>query len=363
MRIAIVHDSFTQLGGAERVVEVLHEMFPNASVYALVLNKKLESKYAGWHVKTTWLQKFYDIIPKLQYWFFLIPYAVSCINIHDADIILSSSSGFVKNIKVPQGSVHINYCHTPARFLWIDKEYVDQEVPSLLRPLVKIFLQWMKRWDLEGSRRVNYFIANSKEVQKRILHIYGRKSSIIYPSIDANFWRSTKTKGDYFLVAGRLQPHKKIEWIIEAFNALGLPLHVAGTGRQENYLKSIAKANISFLGRVSDEHLRDEYSGAKAFIYPQVEDFGLMPLEAAACGTATLAYAKGGSLETVKPGITGELFFDYNLNAIKELIINWEPKKYSVANLTDHAKRFNRESFESKVFEAVNMQFASRSAA
>ncbi|MEK7618523.1 MAG: glycosyltransferase [Patescibacteria group bacterium] len=357
MRVAIVHDSFTQMGGAERVVEVLHEIFPHAPVYTLVLDKKLLPKYGAWDIRTTWLQYFYGLIPKLQYWLFLIPWAVSAIRIKNADIIISSSSGFVKNISAPKGAVHINYCHTPARFLWIDRGYVKEEVPLFLKPIVSIFLWWMRKWDLRGSKRVNGFIANSKEVKKRIFNVYRRESEVIYPPIDIEFWYPTEPKQDYFLVAGRLHAHKKIDWVVEIFNELGLPLHVVGTGRKEKYLRSIAKPNIKFLGRVSDEMLRDEYSGARALIYPQVEDFGLMPLEAAACGTPTLAFASGGALETVVPGATGELFESYDKEKIKNLILNWKAENYQPEKLNVQAKKFTKENFSNQLRELVKSFF------
>src|SRR3989344_1806572 len=354
MKIALVHDSFTQMGGAERIAEILHELFPSAAVYTLVLDKKFYQKYQDWNIKTTWLQYFYNLIPKLQYWLFLIPWAVKSIDIKDVDLVISSSSGFTKNITVPKGCLHINYCHTPTRFLWIDEDYVNQEVPVVLRPIVRTFLKWMRGWDFEGAQRVRYFIANSKEVQKRIWDAYHRQSEIIYPPIDANFWQSTTSKSDYFLVAGRLQAHKKVDFIVEIFNELGLPLHVVGTGRQENFLRSRAKSNVKFLGRVSDERLRDEYSGAKAFIYPQVEDFGLMPPEAAACGTPTLAYAKGGALETVIPGVTGELFDSYDKRKIKQMILDWQTAKYSILELKFHAKKFSKKVFKEQIFKFID---------
>lgn len=341
----LAHDSFTQMGGAERVIDVLHGMFPKAVVYTLVIDKRLRNRYQNWEIGPSWLQYFYNLIPKLQYWLFLIPWAVSSINIKDADVVMSSSSGFVKNIKVPKKCIHINYCNTPTRFLWIDKDYVAHEVPFLLRSIVRIFLQWMKSWDLRGAKRVDYFIANSKEVQDRIQRIYNRTSTIIYPPINVDFWRPTVTKQDYFLVAGRLQAHKKIDFVVRCFNELGLPLHVVGIGRQEKYLKFIAKPNIQFFGQVSDEKLRDEYSGALAFVYPQIEDFGLMPLEAAACGTATIGIAKGGNFETITPGVTGKLFDNYDQREIKALILNWNPHDFKTDELRRHAEKFSRQNF------------------
>lgn len=365
MKIVLAHDSFTQLGGAERVIDMLHEMFPSAPVYTLVLDRKLAERYADWDIRTTWLQRCYDWFPKLQYWLFLIPWAVGSIKIENADVVISSSSGFVKNIHLPKNIVHISYCHTPTRFLWIDVDYIKDEVPLWLRPIVRIFLRWLRRWDYAGAQRVNYFIANSKEVQKRIGETYCRSSTVVHPGIDIAFWRPTAAKQNYFLVAGRLQAHKKIDWVVKVFNELNVPLHVVGTGRKEQFLRSIAKPHIKFLGYISDAELRDEYSGALALIYPQVEDFGLEPLEAAACGTPTLARAEGGSLETVVPGVTGELykFFtdggagkltDYQLREeFKKIILNWNSEKYPADVLRRHAVNFSKEKFKQQLIEFV----------
>lgn len=361
MKIALAHDSFTQLGGAERVVEALHELYPEAPVFTLVLDKKLKDKYSSWDIRTSWLQIFYNLIPKLQYLLAFIPFAVSSLNFDGYDVVLSSSSGFIKNIKIPKTAIHINYCHTPTRFLWINKDYLNQEAPAIIKPIVKLILNWMQKWDFQGAQRVNHFIANSKEVHDRITSVYQRTSTLVHAGVDTNFWQPTKQKQDYFLLAGRLQAHKNNELIIEVFNELGLPLHVVGTGRQEDYLRSIAKPNIRFFGRVSDEYLRDQYSGALAFLYPQVEDFGLMPLEAAACGTATIAYAKGGALETVVSGITGELFESYDKEKIKSLIKNWEAQKYQTDALKAQAAKFSNEGFKRKISDFVNLCYENRS--
>ena len=308
MRIALAHDSFTQLGGAERVVEALHELYPQAPVFTLVFDPKFREKYKDWDIRTSGLQTLFLSLGKFQYLLPLIPWGVDNLDFSGYDLVISSSSGFVKNIRVPKNCVHINYCHTPTRFLWSNPDYIKQEVPVILRPAAGILLKKLKAWDFRGAQRVGKFIANSKEVQLRIKKYYNRGSEIIYPFVDVNFWHKAVPKGGYFLIAGRLQAHKKNDLIVEIFNELGLPLHVVGTGRQEAYLKSIAKSNIKLLGHISDEQLRDEYSGAKGYIFPQLEDFGLMPLEAAACGTTTLALGQGGALETVVPGVTGEFF-------------------------------------------------------
>ncbi len=396
MKIALAHDSFTQLGGAERIVDTFHEMFPDAPVFTLVLDRRLKDKYQGWDIRTSWLQVFYNFIPRLQYFLPLIPFAVLSLDFRGYDVVLSSSSGFIKNIRVPKKCRHVNYCHTPTRFLWGDENYVNQEVPVIIRPIVKWLLVQMKKWDHKGSQRVTQFIANSQEVQNRIQAYYECTSTVVYPFVDTEFWKPVQPsppfkggvpreaggggieKSDYFLLAGRLQAHKKNELIIEIFNELGLPLHVVGTGRQEKYLQSIAKPNISFLGRISDTELREQYSGALGFLYPQIEDFGLMPLEAAACGTATLAFAQGGALETVVPGETGELFggnavtnvvqapglpvkqgdaLHYNnvKTELKNLILNWHPEKYQQSVLLNQAKKFGKQNFKESINKIIRL--------
>ncbi len=348
LKIALAHDSFTsaQLGGAERVVDALHELFPEAPVFTLVLDKKVEEKYKNWDIRTSWLQYFYNFIPSLQYLLPFIPFAVKALNFKGYDVVISSSSGFVKNINVPKNIKHICYCHTPTRFVWVDKTYVDQETPSVLKPFVKVFLRYWKGWDFKKSQKINFFIANSKEVQKRIQTYYNRESEVVYPPVDTDFWKNTGAKQNYFLLAGRLQAHKNNEFIIQVFNDLGLHLHVVGTGRQESYLRSIAGSNIKFYGRLEDQELRDQYSGALAYIYPQTEDFGLMPLEAALCGTPTLAYGYGGALETVVPGVTGEFFKAYNKEEVKKIISSWDFNKYNPKVLKEHAENFSKENFK-----------------
>lgn len=355
INIALVHDSFTQLGGAERVIEAFHEMFPSAPVFTLVLDKKLKNKYKNWDIRTSWLQIIYNFIPKLQYLLPLIPLATSSLDFSGYDIVLSSSSSFVKNVYVPKNTKHINFCHTPTRFLWSDPEYVNQEVVKVFRPFVKLVLYWLKKWDFNGSQRVTKYIANSKEVQSRILKYYKRDSSVIYPFVDSDFWKPVANKGVNFLLVGRLQPHKNNEFVINVFNKLNIPLTIIGTGRQESYLKSIAKSNISFLGRVTDEQLKVEYSKALAVIYPQIEDFGLVPLEASLCGTPTIAYAKGGALETVIEGVTGEFFTSLNENDLVEKLVKYNIHKYSSEQLFVHAKTFSKEIFINAIIQELKI--------
>lgn len=348
MKVILAHDSYTQYGGAERVFEAIHELYRASTVYTLVVDDRMRQHLVGWHVETSPLQKIYKIYPRLQHLFPLIPIALKLMKTEKADVLISSSSSYMRGLRKPENGLHINYCHTPFRLLWIDPEHALGEIPKFLHPMAKLYWKWLRRWDYRKAQQVDYFIANSKEVQKRIKQYYNKDSEIICPFVDVNFWKPTREKQDYFLIAGRLQRAKGLETVIQAFNDSGKTLHVVGTGRYEAQLRAMAKSNIVFLGRLSDEGLRDEYSGARGFIYPQFEDFGLMPLEAAACGTASLGLAKGGSLETIKPGTTGELFGEVTSQALNSALATWDESKYSQDNLVSHASQFSKEQFLQK---------------
>lgn len=347
--VVLAHDSFTQYGGAERVFEGAQELFPNSSIYTLVTDSKLANSFKDWKIINSPLQALYNIYPHFQHLFGLIPMVLKFWKPKSSKVLLSFSSSFIKALKKKPNQIHINYCHTPTRFLWIDPEHAYKEIPKFLHPFAKLYFAWMKKWDLKAANSVDFFIANSKEVQARIKNIYKRDSEIIYPFIDVNFWKPSQAKRDYFLIAGRLQYAKNLDLVIKVFNDLGWPLHVVGTGRYEQELKNMAKENIKFLGRTSDEVLRDEYSGALGFIYPQFEDFGAMPIEAAACNTASIGLAKGGSLETILPKITGELLETMDEQSLKSTLQNWNVNSYKPEDLTLHSQKFRKEIFQQKL--------------
>ncbi len=354
--VVLAHDSFTQFGGAERFFEGVHKIFPTSPVVTLVVDEKFRQKFPNWKFITSPLQTLYAIYPKLTHYFAIIPLILNFWNPFKAKpkLILSTSSSYIKGLYKPSGTKHINYCHTPTRFLWVDPEFALREIPSLLRPIAKMFFAWQRKWDLAAAKKVDFFIANSKEIQRRLKKVYNRDSEVIYPFVDVDFWKPTQPKQDYFLIAGRLQYAKGLETVIAAFNELCWPLHVAGTGRFERELKTMAKSNVTFLGYVSDEELRQQYSGARGFIYPQLEDFGLMPLEAALCGTATIGLAKGGSLETIIPGKTGELLETITVETLIEALKNWKDTKYNQSELIAHAQQFSKPAFKDKISATIS---------
>lgn len=346
--VVIAHDAFTQYGGAERVFEAIHELYPSSPIFTLAKDSRMNVFIDGWNIVTSPLQFMYNVYPKFQHFFPFIPVVLAVWKPIHAKILISASSSFIKGLYKPEGSVHVNYCHTPTRFLWVDPEHAYKEIPRFLHVFARWYFQWLKRWDLRVANKVDFFIANSVEVQKRIKQFYNRESEIITPFVDTQFWKPTTAKKDYFLIAGRLQYAKGLDIVVKTFNEMKLPLHVVGSGRYEHELKAMAGNNITFLGRLSDEQLRDEYSSALGFIYPQFEDFGIMPLEAAACGTPTIGLAKGGSLETIIPGKTGELIQDITIETLVDVVSGWEPQTYEQDTLVMHANRFSKEEFKRK---------------
>lgn len=361
MRVAIAHDSITQMGGAERVLKALHELYPDAPVFTLVYDKKLRQYFDDWAIVSSPLQYVYNFIPRFKLMLPLIPLAMRFFDFSGYDLVLSTSSAFIKNINPPKSVLHVCYCHTPARFLWLETDsYLRDEAPAWMRPLLRLFLGYMRKWDIKGSKRITAFIANSKNVSQRIKKVYGRDSKVIYPGVDTELFYPTAQKSDFFLLASRQQAHKRSDLVIKAFNENGMQLHVVGSGRAIDMLRAMANSNIKFLGRLSDHALVDEYSAAKAFIFPQEEDFGLAPLEAMACGTPVAAYARGGALETVMPGKTGALFGEQAPYAINAAIDELGRMNIRQEDLFEQAQNFSQEKFKSQIKEFVEGIYASR---
>jgi glycosyltransferase involved in cell wall biosynthesis len=352
MKVNLAHDSYTQYGGAERVFEGMRELFPDSPAYTLVVEKHLRHHLTG-PITVSPLQKIYDRYRNLQHLFWLIPFVLPFFKLAKADLLLSSSSAYLKGLK-KNGAVHINFCHTPTRFIWTDYVYALGEVAAPLRYFAALYLKWLKRWDYKAAQSVDYFIASSREVHDRIKKYYHRDSTILHPFINTDFWKPSRAKGDYFLIAGRLTPYKDYDKVILAFNELGWPLHVIGRGRYEKYLRSIAGPNIIFLGKADDISLRHQYSGARGFIYPQLEDFGMMPLEAALCGTPSLGLAKGGSLETIIPGETGVLLEEVNTDTLITALRSWNEQQFQQDRLIAHGQKFSKANFQRKLQEFIN---------
>ena len=359
MKVALVHEFLNQLGGGERVLQNFLEIWPDAVVHVLIHDdSKTAGLFAAYKKKLSFLQSLPFTRNHHRLLLPLMPLAIQSFQFNDFDLILSDSSSFAKGVKT-QGKLHICYCHTPTRFLWSEREdYLSsQPYPGFIKWFARPVLKFLKKWDYKAAQRPHFFIANSDNVKSRIKKYYYRDSVVIWPPVDTDVFHPEGKKENYFFVASRLEPYKKIELVIQAFNELGLPLKVAGSGTASGKLRRMARSNIEFLGRVSDEELRRRYSEAQAFIFPAEEDAGIMILEAQACGTPVIAFRAGGALEVIKEGLTGEFFDRQEAEAIKKVVVKFDGSKYNSQVIKGHAEQFDKKIFQSKIKQFVEQKF------
>ncbi|MDP6671320.1 MAG: glycosyltransferase [archaeon] len=349
MKTIIAHDYLASPGGSEKVLEQLAKVFSKAEIFCLfkdnsiAFNKKLNAK-------TSILQKIIFSKKKYPAFAFLFPFVVSATRLK-ADLIISSSHSFIKNFRKPKSALHICYCHTPFRYAWHMKEEFLQGKLLPVRIVLGAFLHALRFWD-KNFGSVDYFVANSKEVKKRIKEFYNRDSTVIYPPVETTFFTpEKKASGDYYLVVSRLVPFKRIDLAINAFKELGKPLVVVGEGRASAKLQNSVRAcaNITFVGNVEADQLREYYRNCKALIFPQAEDFGITAVEVQACGKPVVALAKGGALETVVEGKTGHFFKEQTAGALAKAVKEFERMKFTQANARKNAEQFSTERFRKEI--------------
>ena len=352
MKLALVHDYLTQLGGAEKVLDSFQRVFPASPVFVLVYNKhKAKSIFPAYKIHTTWLQYLPLAVRNYHWYLTLMPLAMESHKLGEYDVILSSASSIAKGIQASPHSLHICYCHTPTRYLWHDADSYVAELGynRLIKKIIPLFLKRLKNWDLLAAQRVNHFIANSRLVQQRIKRYYGQDSKVIYPPVETHKFHLADQVADYYLTGGRLVAYKRYDLAIQAFNKLGIKLKIFGTGLDYQRLKKMARSNIEFLGSVTDQHRAELYSRALAFIHPQVEDFGITAVESMASGRPVIAYQAGGALETIVAGLTGEFFDAQTWESLVNQIIHFDPHKYNSQLIQAHAAKFNTQRFEREI--------------
>ncbi|HJZ48065.1 MAG TPA: glycosyltransferase [Roseiflexaceae bacterium] len=355
MHVAIIHDYLNQYGGAERVLEALHDLHPDAPVYTSLYDPQaMPEFYRSWDIRTSWMQKLPGWRRHFQKYFLLYPSAFESFDLSDYDLILSSSSAYAKGVIPAPGARHICYCHTPMRFAWRTDDYIKREgFGRLQRAVLPLMLSYVRLWDVATTPRVDQFVANSREVAARIARYYGRTATVIAPPVDLSPYRPP-APGNFYLAGGRLIPYKRLDLVIRAFTALGLPLKVFGDGRDRERLEALAGSNVVFLGQISEEQRRDLFASCKAFIFPGEEDFGITPLEAMSAGRPVIAYAAGGALETVIEGVTGQFFYEQSAAAIAAAVATARVDCYDPAVIRRHAERFSREVFLARMREVIN---------
>tara|TARA_Y100000590_G_scaffold271942_1_gene305321 strand:+ start:1046 stop:2167 length:1122 start_codon:yes stop_codon:yes gene_type:complete len=368
MRIALIHYWLYGMRGGEKVIAEILKLFPNADIYThLYVPENLDPSITEHKITKTFINSLPLSKKYYQAYLPLMPWALNKLDLKNYDLIISSESGPAKGVNKHKDACHICYCHTPMRYIW-DQQSIYLANTGVIKSLyLRSITPYMRRWDVNSAKKVDHFIANSKYVSERIQRIYGTTSTVIHPPVDINSFHLTKIKGDYFVMAGQLVPYKRPELAILAFNQLKIPLKVIGTGEMLENLKKIAKSNIEFLGYVNDGEYSKVISSARALIFPGVEDFGIVPVEAQASGTPVIALEEGGALETVKGFRTNDIpmenqsytgiFFqqptvDNLISAVKQF------EKYETIftheNCQINARKFSKENFRTSFMELID---------
>lgn len=350
-KVALVHDFLLKLGGAEKVLEALAEMYPDAPIHTLLYDEKTcGDVFPPDRVRVSWLQKLPAFLRKRQKFLFpLMPRAIESFDFSGYDLIISSSNAYAHGILTPSDSAHVCYCHSPMRYAWdYTHRYAGEQKAGVLTGwIIKKLIAGVRFWDKAAADRPDIYVANSAHVQKRIKKYYRLDSQVIYPPVDTDRFEISEKHEDYFLIVSALTPFKKIDLAVQLFNKTGKRLVVIGGGAQFEYLKSIAGPTVDILGRKDDATVKEYLENCRAYILPAEEDFGISPVEAMACGKPVLAYAKGGALEYVEPGVTGELFFAPTVEAMEDglgrLIVN-EPD-YDRRKIRVRAEFFSKANF------------------
>ena len=355
MKIALVHDYLSQDGGAEKVLQAFHEIWPDAPIFVLFHDKKKLQGFQSAEVRQSFLAKLPLGKKKYQWYISLMPLATERHNLHDFHVVLSSTSAFAKGVLTRPDTLHISYCHTPTRYLWTDThEYIaDLKYNKLIKIMLPRLIHHLRLWDKMSVDRVDHFIANSNTVQKRIQKYYRRESDIIYPPADVEKFFVSDDIGEYFVSGGRLVPYKRFDLLVHVFNRLKWPLKIFGSGPELQALKKVAKPHIEFLGRISDEEKAQLLSHARAFLHPQIEDLGITPIEAMASGTPVIAYGVGGATETVIPGKTGVFFYEQTWESLLDAVLRFDTKAWNRQEIFAYAQKFGREQFKKRIEQYV----------
>jgi glycosyltransferase involved in cell wall biosynthesis len=350
-RVALVHDYLNQWGGAERVLEELHAIWPDAPIFVSIYDReRMPAAYRDWPIRTTFMQGLPGVLRNHQPYLPVYPVAFSRLDLRGYDLIISSSSAFAKNIYPPAGALHICYCHSPMRFAWNAADYARRErLGPAARAALWPVLRGLQRWDLRGTARVDHLIANSAVVAGRIRRFYGREAAVIHPPVRTDVPEASGEPEDYYLILTRLVPYKRLDIVVEAFNRLGLPLRIAGVGRDREALERLARPNITFLGGVSDEEKNALYARCQATIFPAEDDFGIAQVEAQAAGRPVIAYRAGGATETVVEDVTGVFFDAQTPEAVMEAVRRCAATRFDPAAIRAHARTFDAAVFREKM--------------
>ncbi|MBN1688160.1 MAG: glycosyltransferase [Candidatus Omnitrophica bacterium] len=355
MKVALVHDWLIHMRGGEKVLEALAELYPEAVIHTLFYDKnKISETLKKRKVKTSFLQ-YLPGIKKYYRWLLpVLPWVVRTLQIKPCDIVISSSHCVAKGVRIPKGARHYCYCHTPMRYAWGYEEDYFGKFPRWIRPLIAWILSSLRKWDFQVNASVDRFIANSENVRRRIEVFYHREAEVIYPPVDLTGFYPDGEPKNYYLVVSAFVPYKKVDLVIDAFQGLDRELWIVGSGPLEEVYRRKAKetggSKVRFLGVVQAEELRKLYSEARAVIFPTDEDFGIVPLEAQACGTPVIAFKKGGALESVMNGL---FFEEQSPGAIREKILDFETKTWERGNVPGDIRDFDKPCFKEEMLGLI----------
>jgi glycosyltransferase involved in cell wall biosynthesis len=352
MKTAVVHDYFTQMGGAEKVAEELCHMFPSATLVTLVaFQSMLPDTLKTFPIRTSWMQCLPGMEKYYRLFFMLYPYAATSIDLSEYDLVVSSSSSYAKGIRAGNNTMHICYCHAPTRWVWNFDSYSQREGMSpAIKASTEKLIQLLRDWDMSAAQQPDHFIANSRTTAARILKAYGRTAEIIHPPINVDRFRvSTHPHDGYYLVLSRLVSYKRIDLAVEACSRMNRKLLIVGDGPHKKALMEGAAPCVTFCGRLSDTVVDELIASTRALIFPGEEDFGMTPLEVAASGRPTIAYHAGGALETIIDGVTGTFFNEQTPESLMSAIEAFERESFSPAALRQHAEQFGISVFREKM--------------
>lgn len=359
MNIAIVHDWFSDSGGAEKVVSRMLRLYPHSDLFSVVdflSDKQRKDIVGGRSVTTTFIQK----LPKAKSYrkyLPLMPIAMESLDLSAYDLIISSSSSVAKGVITGPDQVHICYCHSPMRYAWdLQEQYLKESGISkgVKGFLARSMLSYMRTWDVRSSFGVDHFVANSQYIARRINKVYRRPATVIYPNVEVQDFEVLSEKHDYFFTCSRMVPYKKIDLIVDAFSSMpDKKLIVIGDGPDMAKIKARAGANVELMGYQSFSVLKEMMGKARAFVFAAEEDFGIVPVEAQACGTPVIAFGKGGCLETVLDGVTGIHFKQQTVSSLCEAVARFETMTFDSSVIRAHAEKFSSERFDQELIEFV----------
>lgn len=351
MSQALAHEYFSAHGGAERVVEVFHRMYPEAPVYTFFHDRRTYGPLPGYDLRTSFLQSVPHGGGAHRALLPLYPRAAAALHVRPGtELLLTSTSAFIKCLSLPDDTIHVAYCHSPTRYLWDwSEQYLSEEVPSPLRGAVRSMLPGLRDADLRGAARIDHWIANSDVVRERIKRYYGKDSEVVHPPVDVEAFEARPDREDFWVVVSRLSAYKGVDVAVKAFNELGLRLIVVGEGRERGALEQLARDNITFTGRVDDATVKQLLGSARGLVFPSEDDFGIVCVEGLASGAPVVALGRGGATEIVRDGVDGALVADPDPSLFAAAVRVVEAAALDPRELRRSARRFDVSRFETRI--------------